>query len=96
MSAYFMAQIAIHDRDQYREYEEGFDRVFEGYDGRVIVVDDHPVVLEGDWQWKRLVLIRFSSQEEARRWYHSDGYQSLAKLRREVSEATILLAEGRD
>lgn len=95
MSAYFIAQITIHDRDRYREYEEGFDRVIEGYTGNVVVVDDRPTVLEGTWHWKRVVVIRFSTPEEARRWYDSREYQTLAKIRREASDATILLAEGR-
>jgi uncharacterized protein (DUF1330 family) len=96
MSAYFIAQITIHDRDRYREYEEGFDAVIRGYDGKVVVVDDRPTVLEGEWQWRRVVVIRFSSPEEARRWYDSREYQSLMKIRHQASDATILLAEGRE
>ena len=96
MSAYFVAQIAIHERERYREYEEGFDAVIEGYDGKVVVVDDTPTVVEGAWQWKRVVVIRFSSLEEARRWYDSPEYQSLMKIRHQSSDAVVLLAEGRD
>ena len=96
MSAYVVAQIRINKPDGYREYEDGFDTVIEGYAGDVVAVDDDPVVLEGEWQWKRLVLIRFATPEEARRWYFSAKYQSLANLRRQASDSTILLVEGRD
>jgi uncharacterized protein (DUF1330 family) len=96
LSTYFIAQITIHDRDQYREYEEGFDKVIEGYDGKVLAVDDRPTVLEGTWHWNRVVVIRFSSPDEARRWYDSEAYRTLARIRHQSSDATILLAEGRE
>jgi uncharacterized protein (DUF1330 family) len=96
LSAYFIAQITIHNRDQYQEYEDGFDKVIEGYDGKVLVVDDRPTVLEGTWHWKRVVVIRFSSPDEARRWYDSEAYRILARIRHQSSDATILLAEGRE
>jgi uncharacterized protein (DUF1330 family) len=96
LSTYFIAQITIHDRDQYREYEEGFDKVLEGYAGKVLAVDDRPTVLGGTWHWNRVVVIRFSSPDEARRWYDSEAYRTLARIRHQSSDATILLAEGRE
>ena len=91
MSCFVIAQITIHDRDEYRKYEEGFDEIFAGFRGKVLIVDEDPIVFEGDWNYTRTVLMRFPSEEEARRWYDSDEYQELAKHRHRASDADIAL-----
>ncbi len=96
MSCYFIAQISIHDYQKYKLYEEGFDGIINNYDGKVIVVDDRATLLEGDWQHKRMVIIRFSDEAEAQRWYHSPEYQALAKYRKQASVADIVLVKGRE
>ncbi len=47
MSTYFIAQIKIHDPDEYEKYLDGFDEVFSKYDAEVVLVDDNPELLEG-------------------------------------------------
>jgi uncharacterized protein (DUF1330 family) len=91
MSCYFLAQINIHDRDEYQKYLEGYDEIFEKYKGIVVAVDEHPTVLEGSWPFGRTVLIRFPNEEEARRWYDSPEYRELVKHRHRSSEANIVL-----
>ena len=95
MSCYFVAQISIHDPGEYERYLEGFDEVFEKYDGEVVAVDDHPSVLEGHWDRTRIVLIRFPSEEEARRWYDSPEYQEIVQHRWRASKADVILVTGR-
>ncbi len=96
MSCYFIAQLSIHDEDEYRKYLAGFDEVFNRFKGTVVAVDDDPVVLEGDWPHTRTVLVRFPNKEEARRWYDSPAYGELVKHRHRASEGNIVLVEGRD
>lgn len=93
MSCYFIAQITIHDRDLYRKYEDGFDEIFAKYKGIVVCVDEDPVILEGAWSCNRTVLIRFPSEEEAKRWYDSSEYRELAKYRHRSSECNIVLVK---
>jgi uncharacterized protein (DUF1330 family) len=95
MSCYFLAEIDRHDLGLYRKYEEGFDAIFAKYAGEVVAVDDHPIFLEGTDTRGRIVLIRFPSVAEARRWYDSPEYQELARYRREASAADIVLVRGR-
>ena len=47
MSVFVVAQIDIHDRDRYAQYEAGFMDVFAQYDGEILAVDEAPAVLEG-------------------------------------------------
>lgn len=95
MSSYFIAQIKIHDPDEYGKYLRGFDEVFARYKGEVLVVDDSPAVLEGVWPYTRVVVIRFPDEGEARQWYDSAEYQALAQHRFRAASVDILLAKGR-
>jgi uncharacterized protein (DUF1330 family) len=96
MSCYFIAQITINDNTEYQKYLDGFDAVFEKYQGKVVMVDENPDVLEGNWAYSRIVMIRFPDKAEARRWYDSEEYQALARYRWNAARADIILAEGRE
>ncbi|UCC30992.1 MAG: DUF1330 domain-containing protein [Phycisphaerales bacterium] len=96
MSAYFIAQITIHDHERYKRYLDGFDAVFARHTGEVVVVDDSPTILEGKWPYTRTVVIRFPNEDDAKRWYDSAEYQDLVQYRHQASEANIVLVEGRD
>ena len=96
MSCYFIAQINIHDRDEYQKYLDGYDEVFSKYGGVVVAVDEDPSILEGDWPFQRTVVIRFTDEAEARRWYESSEYQELIKHRHRASEANVVLVRSRE
>ena len=81
MAVLIIAQIAIADRAEYDEYSRGFPEVFARYAGELLVVSEDAVVVEGEWPYTRTVVIRFPSEEEARRWYESPEYQRIARHR---------------
>ena len=96
MSAYFVAQIRIHDPAAYGRYLDGFDEVFARYRGEVVAVDEATEVLEGEWPAARTVLIRFPNKQELLRWYRSPDYQALAAQRRRGADCNVAAVEGRD
>ncbi|MCP4251421.1 MAG: DUF1330 domain-containing protein [bacterium] len=96
MSAYFIAQIKIHDCERYKLYLDGTDAILARHSGEVVVVDDSPTILEGKWPYTRTVVIRFRSEEDAKRWYESPEYQDLVQHRHQASEADTVLVQGRD
>jgi uncharacterized protein (DUF1330 family) len=96
MASYFVALIDIHDPQGYERYLDGFDEVFERFDGEVVAVEDEPSVLEGAWPARRTVLIRFPNDEDLLRWYESPEYQRLAAIRRVAADARIAVIHGRD
>jgi uncharacterized protein (DUF1330 family) len=81
MAVYVIAQIDIHDREQYGKYEQAFLAVFARHRGELLVVSEDPTVVEGEWPCTRTVLIRFPSAETAREWYESPEYQAIAQHR---------------
>lgn len=96
MSVYFIALIDIHDRAVYQRYLDGFDAVFERFNGEVLAVDENPTVLEGRWPAARTVVIRFPEEGDLLRWYRSPGYQALARLRATASTGAIAVVCGTD
>ena len=95
MTAYFVAQINIFDHENYNRYLDGYNEVFDRYKGQVIAVDDAPVELEGQWEYKRTVIIKFPTEDDLLNWYQSPEYQELARYRRKASDANIIMVHGR-
>ena len=94
MSAYVIATIVIHDAVEYKNYIKGFRAMFGGYKGEVLVVEEAPQVLEGEWPFTRTAVIRFEDEAEAQRWYHSPEYQAAAKHRFGSATTNLIIANG--
>ena len=91
---YAIVRVSIDDEDRYADYRVGTEASLEPYDGRFIVRGGATECVEGSWDVDRTVVIEFPSLGQARAWYHSDGYQQLAAIRREASTADFVLVEG--
>jgi uncharacterized protein (DUF1330 family) len=93
---YAIVRVNISDEDRYADYRAGTVASLEPYEGRFIVRGGATECVEGSWDVDRTVVIEFPSIDQARAWYHSDGYQQLASIRREASDADFVLVEGVD
>jgi uncharacterized protein (DUF1330 family) len=96
MSYYFVAQIKIHNQDEYNKYLDKFDDIFSKYKGEYLAIDESPALLEGDWNYTKSVLIKFNSKEEFEEWYYSEDYQKILKHRLNAAECDTILLEGID
>lgn len=94
MTVYIVGHIDITDPETYAGYEAGFSEIFRQYDGEFLAVDDDSLMLEGDKNHTRTVLVRFPSRAGALAWFQSDAYQELAAIRWRASTAEISLIEG--
>lgn len=94
MSVYFIANIKIHDAQEYEKYLNGCDEVFAKYKGEYLAVDESPVVLEGEWNYTKVVLIRFANDADLRQWYESDEYQQILKHRLSGATCDTVVAHG--
>ena len=94
MSVYAIALINISDRTGYALYEQGFMDIFNRFRGKLLAVDEAPVVMEGEWPHTRTVLLEFPDQAELDRWYHSDAYQALATHRFASSHGMVAVIKA--
>jgi len=91
MTVYIISRLTIHDRQEYEKYEDQFEDVFSKYDGNLLSVDENPLVLAGEWQATRSVLLEFPSKEAAFTWMKSDEYQHISKHRNAASTMSSIL-----
>jgi uncharacterized protein (DUF1330 family) len=96
MSSYFVAQIKVHDYQEYEKYLESFDDIFSRYNGEYLAIDESPTLLEGEWNYTKSVIIKFNSKEDFEDWYYSDDYQKILKYRLNASDSDTILLEGID
>jgi uncharacterized protein (DUF1330 family) len=94
MTVYAIAQLTITDRTAYNRYQSRFMSVMNRYKGRVLAADEHPQVVEGQWDREKLVLLSFPDEAAFREWADSPDYQEIAKDRKAGSTAVVLLVKG--
>jgi uncharacterized protein (DUF1330 family) len=61
---------------------------------RYLVRGGELVVLEGDWQPSRMVVLEFKDMAAARRWYESEAYQEARKLREGAARERGVAVQG--
>ena len=93
MSAYFIANICINDDHEYQKYLKEVDTVFEKYNGKYLVVDNNPTILEGKWDYSRFVLIEFPDKDSLKKWYYSDDYQAILKHRLLAAQCDTIMVD---
>ena len=94
MAAYLIVQVDITDPDTFEEYKKQVPGTLAAYGGEYIVRGGEIDVLEGEWPMPRLVIIRFSSMAQARKWYRSPEYEGPHKLREASARANLVLVDG--
>ena len=94
MTFYVLAQLTIHDRARYDRYAGEFMNVLNRFEGRLLAADESPEVLEGNWPHEKVVLIEFSSRDEATRWMNSAEYRRISVDREAATTATVLAVAG--
>ncbi|MEL6188011.1 MAG: DUF1330 domain-containing protein [Myxococcota bacterium] len=94
MTVYLVSRLTIHDRSEYSKYEDKFMDVFNRFDGKLLSVDEEPMVLAGEWTATRSVLIEFPSKRSALTWLTSDAYREISTHREAGSVAESILVKA--
>ena len=95
MSYYFIANINISDTTEYQKYIDAADAVFNKFNGEYLAVDDVPDLLEGQNIFHRMVIIRFPSENDFRKWYDSEEYSQIRKIRLKASVCSSVGVHGK-
>ncbi|MGA0604601.1 DUF1330 domain-containing protein [Phenylobacterium sp. VNQ135] len=94
MTCYLVGRIAIHDRERYGRYAAAFMPVLKQYGGRLLLSEENPEPLEGDWDGRKLVVLAFDSREAALTWANSPEYRKIAVDRDAGADVIAVLTEG--
>jgi uncharacterized protein (DUF1330 family) len=94
MPAYLIARIEVTDWERYRQYVEATPGVISRYGGKFIIRGGQTVVLEGEPETRRLVVIEFPTLERAKQFYDSPEYTRVKQLRVGAALGQFLAVEG--
>jgi len=94
MAAYVLADVTILDPDVYEDYRRQVGAGIEKYGGRYLVRGGASEVFEGGWRPNRLIVLEFPDMDGLRRWYQSDDYQALLRIRQSVARSNVIAVQG--
>ncbi|MFD4676625.1 DUF1330 domain-containing protein [Lentzea sp. NPDC058450] len=92
MTAYVVIDSDIADAEGFQQYVDAVFPLMEKAGARNVLDDAAPLVLEGDWSWRRLVIHEFESRQAVEDFWNSPEYAPLKELRRRYS--TVRVAVG--
>ncbi len=94
MPGYVYFQEDVFDHERFEEYKKQSVKSITQYGGKFIVRGGEIQVLEGDFNFSRVVIIEFPSVQVARDWYESEEYAAAKALRLEISKGEAVLVAG--
>lgn len=94
MDGFVIAEIEVKDAEAYEEYKRQVAPTVEAFGGTYVVRGGSAEALEGGWEPRRIVVLRFESPERAREWYGSEMYEGPKKIRQAAARSRLILVEG--
>lgn len=94
MTIYAVALLSFIEREAYNRYQARFMDVFRRCDGRLLAADECPIVIEGNWDRDKVVLLSFPREGAFRQFFESPEYQEIAKHRKAGADTILLLIRG--
>ena len=94
MSAYVIVEIDVVDPSGYEEYKKLAGATVERYGGKYVVRGGAAETLEGDWDPKRIVVLRFDSMQCAKEWLNCEEYREPRKMRHRTARTKMILVGG--
>lgn len=94
MSAYIVSLVNVSDLERYKEYAVGAGAAAAKYGGKFLARGGEREVLEGELDFKRVVIAEFETLEAAKRFYHSPEYQEARDKRLGAADFNAIVTAG--
>ena len=94
MAAYIIADVTVTDAEKMARYREWSSKAMQEHGAEVLVRGGAVEVLEGPWTPSRLVLLKFSDHETAKRFYTSQTYSHARTLREGAGVMRMVVVDG--
>jgi len=92
--AYLILDFKITDMGAFMEYVQKIPIYIEKHAGKYIVEGVKPKVIEGIWEPDTIVLLEFSSKENAENFLTDPEIQDLFAIRHRTTKSNLILVEG--
>jgi uncharacterized protein (DUF1330 family) len=97
MAAYIVVESQVSNPEVFKGYMNAAPEVVKAFGGEYLVRGGRSEVLEGDWNPKRLTVLRYPTFEQAKAMYDSPGYTAARQLRHGATAMfNMVLVEGVD
>jgi uncharacterized protein (DUF1330 family) len=93
-SAYIIANVTVTNPEQYAEYRQLASIAVQAYGAEFCVRGGAVEVLEGDWTPDRAVILKFTSMDKAKAYYHSVEYTAAIHARMGAAVMRMVVVEG--
>jgi len=94
MAAYLIVSIDVRDPVAYEDYKAKVPAFIRKHGGEYLVRGGAHEVVEGDWQPKRVVVLRFPDRASARAFLADPEYQPIAALRQRIADTDMVMVDG--
>lgn len=96
MPAYVIVNTRVSDPVKIQQYRDLAQQAVHQYGGRYLVRGGPLLVLEGEYQPERLVVLEFDSLAQVRAWYASEAYLKAKAAREGIAQFDMIAVEGLD
>jgi uncharacterized protein (DUF1330 family) len=76
------------------EYRKVVPATIEKYGGEFIIQGEAAEAVEGDWNPKRIAILKVESIEKVKEWYNSEKYQAILSLRTDASNSNVIFVDA--
>ncbi len=94
MTAYVIVEIEVLDPEKYAVYREMAPPLVAAYGGKYLARGGKTVLLEGEKDPERLVILEFESVERALAWWNSPEYAEAKRMRQLTTRSRMVVIEG--
>ena len=91
MPAYVVSRVRVIDEARFAKYREASIPVAQKFGAEYLARSDKVEALDGNYDGRRLVIIRFPDTRAARAFWNSPEYQAVRELRLGAAEIDIWL-----
>lgn len=94
MSAFFLVEInKVSDAEKYGLYIEKVASIINKHEVEYIFKSEQLTPVSGDWDTKRIVLIRFENKKLLMKCFRSEEYREIVYLREQSTESKAVIIE---
>lgn len=94
MAAYLISDVTVRNAEAFQTYRTRAAEAIAKYGGRYLARGGEIQALEGVWNPRNIIIVEFSSLEQARAWYTSPEYASALEVHDIALERNRILVDG--
>lgn len=94
MAAYLIARVHVTNPEAYEGYKKLAALAIAKYDGRYLARGGRTETLEGSEETARVVIVAFTTLEQAKKFYDSPEYQEAKAAREGAATGHFVVVEG--